>query len=71
MKLKETIKDLGPNFYMLIIWILTNIFLLIVLIVLITNLTKKVDFFQQQDLPNQSQTQQYKKDDSYFLGGLK
>lgn len=61
MKLTEIMKNLGPSFYMLIVWILTNIFWLIVLIVLIINLTKKVDFSQQQDLPNQSQSQQYKK----------
>ncbi len=61
MKWMETIKVLGPYFYMLIVWILTNVFWLIVLIALITNFTKKVDFSQQQDIPNQSQTQQYSK----------
>lgn len=60
MRFTEIVKNLGPSFYMLIVWILTNVFWLIVLIVLITNLTKKVDLFQEQNLPNQSQTQQYK-----------
>lgn len=62
--MKEIIKkfseNLGPNFHMVVVWFLTNVFWLIVVIALIVNLAPKVDISQQQDLPNQSQTQQYK-----------
>lgn len=59
--MKEFLNNLGPNFHMVVVWILTNVFWLAVVITLILNLkAKPVDFSQQQDLPNQTQTQQYK-----------
>jgi len=57
---KEFLNNLSPNFYMFVVWILTNVFWLIVLIVLIVNLAPRVDISQEQDFPNQTQTQQYK-----------
>ncbi len=58
--MKEFLNNLSPNFYMFVVWILTNVFWLIVLIVLIVNLAPRVDISQEQDFPNQTQTQQYK-----------
>ena len=58
--MKEFLNNLSPNFYMFVVWILTNVFWLIVLIVLIVNLAPRVDISQEKDFPNQTQTQQYK-----------
>lgn len=61
---KESIKDffrnLGPNFYMFVIWVLTNFFWIGIVVFLVFQLSKPVDISQQQDLPNQYQTQHYK-----------
>lgn len=58
--MKEFLNNLSPNFYMFVVCIFTNVFWLIVLIVLIVNLAPRVDISQEQDFPNQTQTQQYK-----------